>query len=133
VKNARPRVKRCATLADVRREIDRLDRRIVALLSERSGYVGEAARIKERASQIVDRARIRDVVAKARGRAAALGADPGTIARIYEEMIGAFIAFERRAFAAKAKANKASKRSNLGATKKAIAPRQAPRRSTRGR
>lgn len=124
MKRASPRIKRCETLADVRREIDRLDRRIVALLSERSGYVGEAARIKERSSQIVDHARIRDVVTKARGRADALGADPDTIARIYEEMIGAFIAFERRAFAAKsAKASKAK------AKKKATPRRQPPTRS----
>jgi isochorismate pyruvate lyase len=128
VKNARPRIKRCATLADVRREIDRLDRRIVALLSERSGYVGEAARIKERASQIVDRARIDAVVGQARSRAAALGADPDTIARIYEEMIGAFIAYERRAFAAKTAALKTPAKE-----KKATAPLRAPRRSTKGR
>jgi isochorismate pyruvate lyase len=128
VKNAHPRVKRCATLADVRREIDRLDRRIVALLSERSGYVGEAARIKERASQIVDRQRIDDVVGKARARAATLGGDPDTIARIYEAMIGAFIAFERRAFTAKAAKPKVS-----GSRKKSITRRQAPTRSTKGR
>jgi isochorismate pyruvate lyase len=127
VKRASPRIKRCETLADVRREIDRLDRRIVALLSERAGYVGEAARIKERPSQIVDRARIRDVVAKARGRADALGADPDTIATIYEEMIGAFIAFERRAFATKTRA--ASKAAKSKARKKATAPRRAPKRA----
>jgi isochorismate pyruvate lyase len=126
VKNARLRVKRCATLADVRREIDRLDRRIVALLSERSGYVGEAARIKERASQIVDRARIDEVVGKARTRAMALGADGDTIARIYEAMIGAFIAFERRAFTKKTI-------SATGAKTKATASRRAPRQSTKAR
>jgi isochorismate pyruvate lyase len=124
----RPRIKRCASLADVRREIDRLDRRIVALLSQRSGYVGEAARIKERASQIVDRARIRDVVGKARAQAKALGADPDTIARIYEQMIGAFIAFERRAFIAKSPSRKAAA---LRATKKrATARRSSPKRPT---
>lgn len=125
----RLRAERCETLADVRREIDRLDRRIVALLSERSNYVGEAARIKERASQIVDRARIRDVVTKARVRAEALGADPDTIARIYEAMIGAFIAFERRAFAAKAA--KATKKNTT--KKKATARRRAPTRAKASR
>ncbi|HTI88688.1 MAG TPA: chorismate mutase [Alphaproteobacteria bacterium] len=94
-------IRRCNTLADVRREIDRLDRRIVRLLSERAGYVGEAARVKEKASQIVDRARIEAVVARAADRATALGADGETIARIYRAMIDAFIAFERRAFTKK--------------------------------
>lgn len=101
--SARVPIRRCKTLADVRREIDRLDRRIVRLLSERAGYVGEAARIKERAAQIVDRARIEAVIEKVRDRSAAHGADPDTIERIYRAMIDAFIAFERRAFAKKKK------------------------------
>jgi isochorismate pyruvate lyase len=95
------RIRRCDTLADVRREIDRLDGAIVKLLAERAGYVAEAARVKEAASQIVDRARIEIVVARAAARAEALGADGETIARIYRAMIDAFIAFERRAFKAK--------------------------------
>jgi isochorismate pyruvate lyase len=118
------RTKPCETLNDVRREIDRLDRRIVALLAERSGYVGEAARIKKRASQIVDRTRIEEVVAKASGRAEALGADGDTVARIYRAMINAFIAFERRAFAAKA-----TSAAKSAIRKKATASRRAPRRS----
>lgn len=118
------RIKPCETLSDVRREIDRLDRRIVALLSERARYVGEAARIKKRASQIVDRPRILDVVMKARSRAEALGADSDTIARIYLAMINAFIAFERRAFATKAPSAGKS-----ALTKKATTSRQASRRS----
>jgi isochorismate pyruvate lyase len=125
MKHARARIKRCDTLADVRREIDRLDQCIVALLAERSGYVGEAARIKERASQIVDRARILDVVAKARGRAEALGADPDTIARIYLGMISAFIAFERRTFATKR--SSAPKKSAPAQTKKKAGVRPSAR------
>ena len=103
-------IRRCQSLADVRREIDRLDRQIVRLLAERAGYVGEAARVKEKASQIVDRARIEEVVGRAGERAEALGADSETIARIYRAMIDAFIAFERGVFVKKAGAGKAVKR-----------------------
>jgi isochorismate pyruvate lyase len=103
VKPASIKVKRCKTLLDVRREIDRLDQRIVRLLAERSGYVGEAARIKDKASQIVDRARIEQVVEKAGMRAKEFGADGETIARIYRAMISAFIAFERKQFSKKKK------------------------------
>ena len=103
MKSAHVPIRRCKTLADVRREIDRLDRRIVRLLSERGGYVGEAARIKESASQIVDRARIEAVVEKARGRAAILGADADTVERIYRAMIDAYIVFERKQFSKKKK------------------------------
>jgi isochorismate pyruvate lyase len=103
MKRAAIKIKRCKTMLDVRREIDRLDRRIVKLLAERSGYVGEAARIKEKASQIVDRARIEQVVAKASARAKDLGADGETIAAIYRAMIDAFIDYERKAFGKKKK------------------------------
>lgn len=95
------RIRRCASLSQVRREIDRLDKMLVRLLAERAGYVAEAARVKTKRSEIVDRARIEAVVAKASARARTLGADPVTVARIYRAMIAAFIAFERRAFVGK--------------------------------
>ncbi|MGE5539862.1 MAG: chorismate mutase [Gemmatimonas sp.] len=116
------RIRRCATLADVRREIDRLDKQIVRLLAERAGYVGEAARVKERASQIVDRARIEQVVGRAGERAEAFGADGETIARIYRAMIDAFIAFERRAFVGKGRTAAKTKGAKKKAAKKAKRP-----------
>ena len=114
-------IRRCDTLTDVRREIDRLDQKIVRLLAERAGYVGEAARVKEKASQIVDRSRIEEVVGRAGQRAEALGADGETIARIYRAMIDAFIAFERRAFSKK------------GGARKAAAKKISTKRSRRGK
>ena len=101
--SARVPIRRCKTLADVRREIDRLDRRIVRLLSERGGYVGEAARIKENASQIVDRTRIEAIVEKVRNLSTTLGGDADTIERIYRAMIDAYITFERKQFSKKKK------------------------------
>ncbi len=56
----------------VRAEIDRLDRRIVALLDRRLEAIAAAARIKTKASEIRDAARIADVLAKVR-RAAGRG------------------------------------------------------------
>lgn len=88
----------CADMSDLRIEIDRLDRQIVALLSERSGYVVRAAQIKKDRAAIVDEARIAQVVSGARSQAAERGADPDLIEAIYRAMIAAFIAFERRAF-----------------------------------
>lgn len=111
MKPAHVPIRRCKTLADVRREIDRLDRRIVRLLSERGGYVGEAARIKENAAQIVDRTRIEAIIEKVRNLSTAYGGDPDTVERIYRAMIDAYIVFERRAFAKKkASARKAKAR-----------------------
>lgn len=103
MKSAHVPIRRCKTLADVRREIDRLDRRIVRLLSERAGYVGEAARIKDSASQIVDRARIEAIIEKMRNLSTTHGGDADTIERIYRAMIDAYIAFERKQFSKKKK------------------------------
>lgn len=92
-------VRRCETMADVRREIDALDDAIVALIVERSGYVAQAARIKQDAGQIVDEARIEFIVARVRAQAERLGAPPAVLEAAYRAMIAASIEFERIEFA----------------------------------
>lgn len=92
----------CADMSDLRVEIDRLDRQIVALLAERSGYVARAAQIKKDRAAIVDEVRIKQVISGARSQAAERGADPDLIEAIYRAMIAAFIAFEERVFDKKA-------------------------------
>jgi isochorismate pyruvate lyase len=88
----------CADMSDLRVEIDQLDRQIVDLLAERSGYVARAAQIKKNRAAIVDEARITQVVSGARSQAVEVGADPDLIETIYRAMITAFIKFEERAF-----------------------------------
>jgi isochorismate pyruvate lyase len=88
----------CTDMTELRAEIDRLDRQIVALLAERSGYVARAAEIKQMRAAVVDEARIEQVVARARTEAASHGADAALIEAIYRAMIAAFIAYEERAF-----------------------------------
>lgn len=88
----------CAAMADVRVEIDRIDRLVVDYLVERSGYVARAAEIKRSKSEIVDKPRIEDVIAKVRAQAVSLGGDPELLEAIYRAMIAAYIAFEERNF-----------------------------------
>lgn len=91
-------VHRCDTMADVRQHIDALDDRVVALLAERSGYVAQAARIKQNASQIVDGPRIEFIIARVRAQAARAGAPEAVMEATYRAMIAAFIDFERGEF-----------------------------------
>ena len=93
-----PAVEHCETMLDVRRNIDALDERIVALLAERSGYVAQAARIKQNADQIFDGARIEFIIARVRAQAAAAGAPEAVAEATYRAMIAAFIDFERSEF-----------------------------------
>ena len=60
----------CANLAEVRENIDRLDRQIVALLAERGRYVKDAARFKRDAFQVSAPARQAQVFAHVRELAA---------------------------------------------------------------
>ena len=91
-------VQHCNTMQDVRAHIDALDARIVALVAERSGYVAQAARIKQNAEQIFDGARIEAIIASVRAQAAAAGAPEAVMEATYRAMIGAFIDFERGEF-----------------------------------
>lgn len=86
--------KDCTSLADVRVAIDELDRRIVPLLAERAQYVARAGQLKPSKDQVVDPARIEDVVAKAKAIAQSAGGNTEVIETLYRAMIDAFIAFE---------------------------------------
>ena len=93
------KVEHCHTMADVRRNIDSLDERIVALMAERSGYMTEAARIKNDANQVHDQARIDFIVDRVTAMAQEQGAPGAVIAAAYRAMIDASIAFEHGEFA----------------------------------
>ena len=94
----RPPVEHCHTMADVRRNIDALDERIMALVAERSAYVAQAARIKQSPDDIVDEVRIEFIVDRVRAQARAAGAPEGVMEAAYRAMIAASIDFERGEF-----------------------------------
>jgi isochorismate pyruvate lyase len=88
----------CTTMAEVRLHIDALDERIVSLVAERSDYMTQAARIKQRADQIVDLERVEFIVARVKAQAARLGAPPEILEATYRAMIDASIVYEQRTF-----------------------------------
>jgi isochorismate pyruvate lyase len=85
-------------MAEVRTEIDALDRQIVALLADRLHYIDEAARIKQSRDQVRDEGRIADVLQKVQAKANDLGADARVVARAYRALIEASIEHELEAF-----------------------------------
>ena len=91
-------IEHCRTMADVRRNIDALDVRIVALMAERSGYIAQAARVKQHASQVHDQARIDFIVDRVTAMAREQGAPEAVIEAAYRAMIDAFIAYEHGEF-----------------------------------
>jgi isochorismate pyruvate lyase len=77
-------------LNEVREQIDRVDREIVRLLAERSGYVRQVVRFKRTADDAHAPARVEQVIARVRAHADAMGAEPDLVERLYRVMIDWF-------------------------------------------
>jgi isochorismate pyruvate lyase len=84
----------CADMAEVRAEIDALDRAIVSLLADRLHYIDEAARLKQSRELVCDEARIQDVLQKVDAEAKRVGADSKVITRAYAALVEASIEHE---------------------------------------
>jgi isochorismate pyruvate lyase len=88
----------CTTMTEVRSGVDDVDRRIVALIARRFGYMDAAARIKPDRAAVRDEWRKADVKAKVDGAAADAGIDQALLSRLYEDLIETSIAHEFREF-----------------------------------
>jgi isochorismate pyruvate lyase len=84
----------CQTMAEVRQGVDALDRQLVALLTERQGYMDAAARIKQDRRAVRDEARIEDVVAKVKAAARAAGLSEAIAEPVWRTLIERCIAYE---------------------------------------
>lgn len=84
----------CETMADVRYEVDRLDRLLVEILAERQSMMDAAARIKGPRAAVHDRARIEDVVAKVKAECARRGLSPAIAEPVWRTLIDRCIAYE---------------------------------------
>ena len=84
----------CQTMLDVRQGVDALDRALVALLTERQGYMAAAARIKADRSKVFDRARIEDVVTKVKAAARESGLSESIAEPVWRTLIDRCIAYE---------------------------------------
>lgn len=85
----------CATLADVRVEIDRCDEALIDLIAERFGYVERAWQIKLQERQEANVPwRNQQVIDKVRARAEGRGLPPDLAEALWRQMIGWFIQYE---------------------------------------
>jgi len=88
----------CTTMIEVRAGVDDVDRRIVALIARRFGYMDAAARIKPERSAVRDEWRKADVKAKVDAAAARSGVDRALLSRLYEDLIETSITHELKVF-----------------------------------
>ena len=87
----------CANMAELRVEIDTLDRQLVALLAQRATYIDRAAELKpaEGLPARID-SRVEEVVQRVRSRAETEGFDPVLAERIWRQLIDWSIAREEQ-------------------------------------
>ncbi|UIJ46181.1 chorismate mutase [Sphingomonas cannabina] len=91
----------CTTMLEVRAGVDDVDRRLIALLRRRFGYMDAAARIKPERSHVRDEARKAQVIANARAAAEATGMPADAIAELWDRLVEASIAYEFEKFDAR--------------------------------
>lgn len=85
----------CTTMAEIRAEIDRLDRALVGLLAERAGYIDRAAAVKTGINlpARIDE-RVEEVVANVRAHARTEGLPPDLVEKLWRRLIDWSIARE---------------------------------------
>lgn len=81
---------------EVRTNIDRIDREIVKLLSERANYVRQASIFKKTADDVKAPDRVEEVIAKVRNISLEYGLNPQISEQIYRTMIACFIDYEMK-------------------------------------
>ena len=86
------------TMADVRHEVDRIDRLLVELLVERQSFMDAAARIKGTRKSVLDRPRIEDVVSKVTKEAEHQGLSLAIAEPVWRTLIDRCIAYEFESF-----------------------------------
>jgi isochorismate pyruvate lyase len=82
------------TMADVRYEIDRIDRLLVEILKERQSFMDAAARIKGSREAVHDRPRIEDVITKVKAECERQGLSPAIAEPVWRTLIDRCIAYE---------------------------------------
>ncbi len=86
----------CTTMAEIRENIDRVDRALMALFAERWSFIGRAAEIKAGLGIPADvPERVREVRDNAHRNAEALGLDGAFYEGIWAELIDRAIAHEK--------------------------------------
>ncbi len=84
-------IKKCESLEEARKEIDKLDEKIVELIAARNAYVRQLAHFKNSVDEIKAEDRIADVINRARAKAIELDLSPNLINDLYLRMIDAMV------------------------------------------
>lgn len=85
-------------MKDIRRDIDALDKKLVALLAERQKLIEAAGKVKPARDTVRDEARIEEVVALVKKEAAKVGLADEIAEPVWRQLIESSIAYEYGVF-----------------------------------
>jgi len=86
--------KDCVSLTEVRSEIDRIDRRIIAAIGARRHYVIAAAKLKTSPAAVAAPERFAAMLEMRRQWAAEEDLDPNVVEKLYRDLVKYFISEE---------------------------------------
>jgi isochorismate pyruvate lyase len=81
----------CENMADIRAEIDQLDRQVVALLGQRFAYVKSASKFKTSETSVKSPERFNTMLGQRRVWAEEEGLNPDVIEKMYRDLVNHFI------------------------------------------
>lgn len=87
-------MKKCNTLQEVRTEIDKIDAKLVELISQRSRLIRQAAAFKESVEEVKAQERIDDIMQRVRAKAIELNINPNMISELFTIMIDEMVETE---------------------------------------
>ncbi|MEO1954306.1 MAG: chorismate mutase [Campylobacterales bacterium] len=87
-------IKKCNSLQEVRQEVDKIDAKLIDLISARSHYIRQAAMFKESVEEVKTPQRIDEILTRVRHRAIELGVSPNMISELFEIMIDEMVETE---------------------------------------
>ena len=85
-------------LSKIRKELDKLDNSLIKIIKKRTNLVKRVLALKERKNQIVDQKRINLILRNVKKKSLKNNIDPKITNKIWNNMIYAYIDFERRNF-----------------------------------
>lgn len=84
----------CSNLQEIRAEIDRIDRQIIAAIGQRFEYVKAASKFKTSETSVKAPERLLSILQERRIWAQEQGLNPDVIEKLYQDLVDYFIAEE---------------------------------------
>ena len=85
-------------LVKIRHELDKIDNILIKIIKKRTLLVDKVLAIKEKKNQIVDHKTIKIILKNIRKKSLENKIDPKITNRIWKNMIGSYIEYERKNF-----------------------------------